>query len=308
MADQKISDLTAYATPLVADVLPIVDTANTTTKKITWANLFKSPTLITPVLGVATITSLNGLIITTTTGTLTIAGSKVLSISNTLTLAGTDSTVMTFPSTSATIARTDAANTFTGVQTMVAPILGTPTTLVGTNITGTATGLTSGISNALKSATTTVNVSVATAPTSGQVLTATASTTATWQTPATAPAYKNGGTTYDLSTASATQNIAHGLGVIPKSITLYGTKKATSINAPVVATLSYNGTNMSCIIWDYINGAERVNNGTWRFYGGANETEYATGVVTFDATNIIITWTKTSSPTGTLQLLWEAIA
>jgi len=53
-----------------------------------------------------------------------------------------------------------------------------------TNVTGTATGLTSGITNALKSATTTVDVSAATAPSSGQVLTATSSTAAIWQTPA----------------------------------------------------------------------------------------------------------------------------
>jgi hypothetical protein len=48
--------------------------------------------------------------------TLAIAASKSLTVSNILTLAGTDSTVMTFPSTSATIARTDAGNTFTGNQ------------------------------------------------------------------------------------------------------------------------------------------------------------------------------------------------
>lgn len=47
---------------------------------------------------------------------LTIASGKSLTVSNILTLAGTDSTVMTFPTTSATIARTDAANTFTGNQ------------------------------------------------------------------------------------------------------------------------------------------------------------------------------------------------
>jgi hypothetical protein len=70
--------------------------------------------------------------------------------------------------------------------TFTTPALGTPSALVGTNITGTATGLTSGITNALKSATTTVNVSSATAPTSGQVLTATSGTAATWQTPAAA--------------------------------------------------------------------------------------------------------------------------
>lgn len=62
--------------------------------------------------------------------------------------------------------------------------LGTPSSGTATNLTGTATGLTSGITNALKSATTTVDVSAATAPTSGQVLTATSGTAATWQTPA----------------------------------------------------------------------------------------------------------------------------
>lgn len=39
MADKKISELTAYTTPLDADVMPVVDTANTTTKKVTWANI-----------------------------------------------------------------------------------------------------------------------------------------------------------------------------------------------------------------------------------------------------------------------------
>lgn len=52
----------------------------------------------------------------------------------------------------------------------------------GTGLTGAATGLTAGITNALKSATTTVNVDAAAAPITGQVLTATSSTTATWQT------------------------------------------------------------------------------------------------------------------------------
>lgn len=47
-----------------------------------------------------------------------VATGKKLIISNILTLAGTDNTTMTFPSTSATIARTDAANTFTGHQTI----------------------------------------------------------------------------------------------------------------------------------------------------------------------------------------------
>jgi len=47
-----------------------------------------------------------------------VTNSKRLYVSNSLILAGTDATTMTFPTTSATIARTDAANTFTGHQTI----------------------------------------------------------------------------------------------------------------------------------------------------------------------------------------------
>lgn len=51
-----------------------------------------SPTLVTPVLGAATATSINGVTISSTTGTLTITNGKSLSVSNTLTLSGTDGT------------------------------------------------------------------------------------------------------------------------------------------------------------------------------------------------------------------------
>lgn len=54
------------------------------------------------------------------------AAGKALTVNNSLTLAGTDATTMTFPTTNATVARTDAAQTFTGVQTMTSPALTTP--------------------------------------------------------------------------------------------------------------------------------------------------------------------------------------
>lgn len=69
---------------------------------------------------------------------------------------------------------------FNDSPTFINPNLGTPSTLVGTNISGTAANLTSGITNALKSATTTISINAATAPTAGQVLTATSATTAVW--------------------------------------------------------------------------------------------------------------------------------
>lgn len=106
-----------------------------------------SPTLVTPTLGVASATTINKVTITApaTGSTLTIAdgktftandtvtvgtagltlgnsgglvvgASKVLTVNNSITLAGTDATTMTFPTTSASVARTDAGQTFTGVQ------------------------------------------------------------------------------------------------------------------------------------------------------------------------------------------------
>jgi hypothetical protein len=110
--------------------------------------LASGPTLITPVLGVATATSVNNVAITApaTSATLTIADGKTLTANHSLTLAGTDSTVMTFPSTSATIARTDAAQTFTGNQTINGAVIGNVQSLSGAgavDVTSFATAFTS---------------------------------------------------------------------------------------------------------------------------------------------------------------------
>jgi hypothetical protein len=84
-----------------------------------------SPTLVTPTLGAATATTINKVTITqpTTSATLTIADGKTLTANNSIVVAGTDATTMTFPTTDATIARTDAAQTFTGVQTFSSDIV-----------------------------------------------------------------------------------------------------------------------------------------------------------------------------------------
>ena len=76
-------------------------------------------TLSTPVLGVATATSVNKVALTApaTSATLTIADGKTLTASNSLTLAGTDATTMTFPSSSATVAGLAIAQSFTAKQT-----------------------------------------------------------------------------------------------------------------------------------------------------------------------------------------------
>lgn len=63
-----------------------------------------------------------------TSATLTIANGKTLTANNSITLAGTDATTMTFPSTSGTVAVLGVAQTFTAVQTLTDPaIIGTIT-------------------------------------------------------------------------------------------------------------------------------------------------------------------------------------
>ena len=164
-----ISSLPATSSSSSADEFVLVQ--GNLTKKITNNNLFTnttltSPTLVTPALGVATATSINKVAFTApaTSATLTIANGKTLTCNNSITFAGTDSTVMTFPSTTASIARTDAAQTFTGTQTFAGAIVGSVQSLSGpgaldlatvtTAFTSTGTGdaltLSNGVAGQLK--------------------------------------------------------------------------------------------------------------------------------------------------------------
>lgn len=183
MTTVAISQLPEATTTSGSDVYPLVQSS--ITKKITFTNLFAnatgipiiagttgtlsvarggtgvttstgsgnlvlstSPTLATPTLGVATATTINKVTFTTPAvgATLTIADGKTFTVNQSLTLTGNDSTTMTFPSTSATIARTDAAQTFTGTQTFSGPIVGGAQALSGAgavNITQLTTKFTS---------------------------------------------------------------------------------------------------------------------------------------------------------------------
>jgi hypothetical protein len=135
---------TFLATPSSANLRSAV-TDETGTGALVFAN---TPTLVTPVLGVATATSVNKMAITApaTSSTLAVADGKTFTVSRSLTLTGTDATTMTFPATSATIARTDAAQTFTGSQTFSNAIIGAVQALSGpgaVNITTLTTAFTS---------------------------------------------------------------------------------------------------------------------------------------------------------------------
>lgn len=112
--DQKITDLTSYTPPTSSDVLPIVDIATTTTKKITIANI---------------VAYLASVLMTLTNKTFDTAGSG-----NSLLINGVAATANT--GTGAVVRATS--------PTLVTPALGTPASGVATNLTGTAAGLTAG--------------------------------------------------------------------------------------------------------------------------------------------------------------------
>jgi len=125
--------------------------------------------------------------------------------------------------------------------------------------------------------------------------------------------FANGTTTYDLSTATGTQNIAHGLAVTPKYIRI--TYYSDSVSATPWVTWgsgTYNGTTNSttgmiaseAMIFQsgFANSAQIISI-TTNNAGGIQ-----TATATFNSTNIVLSWTKTSSPAGTAYLMWEAFA
>lgn len=124
MADKKISALSAAAAAGDADLYPVVQTVGVGPLKQTGS------ALKTYFLGSAT-------------AILSIAAGKTVTLSNTLTLTGTDGNSFAFPSGSDTVVTLTATQTLSG-KTFVAPALGTPASGVATNLTGTAAGLTAG--------------------------------------------------------------------------------------------------------------------------------------------------------------------
>lgn len=133
--------------------------------------LANTPTLITPVLGVATATSINGLTITGSTGSLTVANGKTLTASNSLTLAGTNGTTLTFQGTG-TVVNRDSVDTLTNKTYDTA---GTGNSFSINGLAATANTGTGAVVRATSPALVTPSLGVATA-TSVNGLTITAST------------------------------------------------------------------------------------------------------------------------------------
>lgn len=116
--------------------------------------------------------------------------------------------------------------------------------------------------------------------------------------------------------STTTTTIAHGLGKTPKIFKITGV--GGGING-VFSQGSYNGTtNRSIHQWFDTNGSTSGNgsdttSAIWISYApssGSGQTLYIKGVVTWDATNITITWTNGSTGNSSLTVYytWEAEA
>jgi len=125
--------------------------------------------------------------------------------------------------------------------------------------------------------------------------------------------YKNGIASKAINDADTTQTIAHGLGKVPKKVSLY----VLGINGSLLFASSgtYNGTTSASVGHSHTASIVLSWNSTSYAIGLAGDdgtnsvpaTNGQTGVVTVDATNISIAWTKhsTNAPTGTISFMWE---
>jgi hypothetical protein len=109
----------------------------------------------------------------------------------------------------------------------------------------------------------------------------------------------SGATTKNLADASVTQNIAHGLGTTPTQYRVFAVSPVGGV-AFAINTNTIANTDGSANPIGQATNTFRLHNGT--------ASSYQTATVTADATNIILTWTKTGTPTGTSQIIWEASA
>lgn len=177
------------------------------------------------------------------------------------------------------VLRTDTAQTISGVKTFsAAPVIPTITntgtltlptstdTLVGRATTDTLTNKTITDSsndvtaNALHSATTTVDVSSATAPTAGQILTATGSTSAVWQTHDTANTVIHNWEQNGWGTLTAGTITAHGSQSFTKSVVDGRGRAVSTVNgsgslreAHLIPGTSWEDSEMRSVIYPPIN-------------------------------------------------------
>lgn len=122
--------------------------------------------------------------------------------------------------------------------------------------------------------------------------------------------FNNGISTHNVATTGV-QNIAHGLGRVPKKIRItWSMTDQTEFNWSGVGV--YNGVTQSLIVHTFYSNYAMDDSGSLAISGKVVHFENGPGTkqcyatVSFDSTNIILTWSKVGLPTGYIQMMWEA--
>lgn len=142
--------LARYGSTPGTHTLADLDSVQTLTSKTLTSPTLNSPSMTTPTLGVATATSINGLTVSTTTGTLTLANGSTFATSgaNSITLTSTGTTTVTLP-TSGTLVNTAVTSlgslttvdtTKTGYAYLTSGVISAATTIPGTAVSGNISG------------------------------------------------------------------------------------------------------------------------------------------------------------------------
>lgn len=131
--------------------------------------------------------------------------------------------------------------------------------------------------------------------------------------------FNNGSATKDTTDVSGVQIIPHELGVVPSFVRISGVcvnlaqYGAVIEEAPVWTEATYDGTTQNAIAsittWGgSFSIVSFTNSFTLSSSGGGSTPFRQVGVITWDATNIYITWTQTGTGgTGIYDLIWEAV-
>lgn len=130
--------------------------------------------------------------------------------------------------------------------------------------------------------------------------------------------YKTGVFSQNIN-SSTTKTIAHGLGKAPKIVRITAIGQAGTVTPIVIRSHgAYNGTTNNCVAsWFDLNGSTNgvLEDSTYAIhlsYGTSTTSGtgiFMGGAITFDATNITITYTATGSNTSmTAEYIWEAEA
>lgn len=115
-------------------------------------------------------------------------------------------------------------------------------------------------------------------------------------------------TTYDLSTASGTQIITHGLLRQPKKIRIRAIYNDATINS--VSDGTHIKETDTCIYHLSVDGSSTTdvgNSSSYIIHVGTSNTAYQTAsIIEVSENEIVVNWTKTGTPSGTAYILWEA--